>query len=63
MPVSRTSRRGKPATDAEFLKVWTSCEDTAQVASRLGMTVCGVGNRARRMREQGIEVPRQEVAP
>ena len=50
-------------TDAEFCHAWRLCETMEQLARRLGVRVETVKTRARRLRAQGVVLPKQHVAP
>lgn len=56
-------RRGRRRfTDETFLRAWRSCESVVQTARRLGCDVPMVMKYAERLREQGVELPKQEVS-
>jgi transposase len=50
-------------TDTEFCHAWDLCETMEQLARRLGVNVASVKTRARKLRAQGVDLPRQRVCP
>ena len=49
--------------DATFVRAFRACETMEQTARRLGVNVASVKTRVRKLRAQGLTLPRQRVCP
>jgi biotin operon repressor len=50
-------KRRARISDQDFVKAWMSAETQTQVCDRLGCGQATVSNRAKRLRERGVQLP------